>query len=168
MAQKTFVSGDVLTAADTNLYLMHEGGAWTSWTPTWTSLSVGNGTVSALYARASRLITWKLKLTFGSTTTVSGGIRFTLPAAASTGVEFDNAFGTFVDASSSRHLAMSQFISTTTIQVNGMTVTGTSVVSGSDIVSGSGVIQIATTASVPFTWTTSDQIIFSGVYESLA
>ena len=156
MAQKTFVSGDVLTAADTNLYLMHEGGAWTSWTPTWTSLSVGNGTVSALYARASRLITWKLKLTFGSTTSVSGGVRFTLPVAASTGVEFDNSFGTFVDASSSRHLAMSQFISTTTIQANGMTV------------SGSDVIQIATTASVPFTWATSDQIYFSGVYESLA
>lgn len=156
MAQKTFVSGDVLTAADTNLYLMHEGGAWTSWTPTWTNLTVNNGTVSALYARASRLITWKLKLTFGSTTSVSGGIRFELPVAAATGVEFDNSFGTFVDASSSRHLAMSQFISTTVIQVNGMTV------------SGSNVIQIATTASVPFTWTTSDQIYFSGVYESLA
>ena len=156
MAQKTFVSGDVLTAADTNLYLMHEGGAWTSWTPTWTYLTLGNGTVSALYARASRLITWKLKLTFGSTTSVSGGIRFELPVAAATGVEFDNSFGTFVDASSSRHLAMSQFISTTVIQVNGMTV------------SGSNVIQIATTASVPFTWTTSDQIYFSGVYESLA
>lgn len=155
MAQKTFVSGDVLTAADTNLYLMHEGGAWTSWTPTWTSLSVGNGTVSALYARASRLITWKLKLTFGSTTSVSGAIRFTLPVAAATGVEFETSLGTFVGPTY-RHPAMSQFISTTTIQANGTTTAG------------ADVVQIATTSTVPFTWATGHQIYFSGVYESLA
>lgn len=156
MTQKTFVSGDVLTASDVNTYLSHEGGAWTSWTPTWTNLSVGNGTVSALYYRAGRLIVWKLKLTFGSTTSVSGAIRFSLPVAASTGVEFDNTFGTFVDATGSRHFSISQSISTTVLQANMVNSVG------------GYVVQVVTSSTEPFTWTTNDQIFYSGSYESLA
>ncbi len=156
MTQKTFVSGDVLTASDVNTYLSHEGGAWTSWTPTWTNLSVGNGTVSALYYRAGRLIVWKLKLTFGSTTSVSGAIRFSLPVAASTGVEFDNTFGTFVDANGSRHFSIAQSISTTVLQANMVNSVG------------GYVVQVVTSSTEPFTWTTSDQIFYSGSYESLA
>lgn len=166
MTQKTFVSGDVLTASDVNTYLSHEGGAWTSWTPTWTNLSVGNGTVSALYYRAGRLILWKLKLTFGSTTSVSGAIRFTVPVAASTGIEFDNTFGTFVDATGSRHMSAGQFISTTVIQANMMNANGTSTAAGTAF---SGyVVQVVTSSTDPFTWTTNDQIFYSGAYESLA
>jgi hypothetical protein len=156
MAQKTFVAGDVLTASDTNLYLMHEGGAWTSWTPTWTNLTIGNATVDAKYARASRLIHWKLKMTFGSTTSVSGAIRFTLPVAAATGIEFDMTHGVLQDASASRHLGVTTYVSTTVAQLASIDTTG-----------GIAVL-INTSATSPFTWTTSDIILFRGFYESAA
>lgn len=154
MAQKTFVSGDVLTAADTNLYLMHEGGAWTSWTPTWTNLTIGNATVDAKYARASRLIHWKLKMTFGSTTSVSGAIRFSLPVAAATGIEFDMTYGILTQSAASRHIGVMTFVSTTVAQLTSINTTG-----------GIAVL-INTSATSPFTWASGDIVSFKGFYES--
>jgi hypothetical protein len=146
----------VLTAADLNTYCAHEGGAWSSWTPTWTNVSVGNGTVSALYARASRLITFKAKLTLGSTSSVSGEIRMSLPVVASTGFEFDNFVGRFVDADGSRHFALAQATSTNTVQLNMVNSVG------------GYIVEVVTSATQPFTWTNGDQILVSGVYEAAA
>lgn len=53
--------------------------AWTSWTPTWTNLTVGNGIVNAKYQRIGKTVICKLEITFGTTTSTSGLISFTLP-----------------------------------------------------------------------------------------
>lgn len=57
------------------------GTSWTSqsWTPTWGNLSVGNGTVTAKYTLIGKVCIATLNITFGSTTSVSGFINFTLP-----------------------------------------------------------------------------------------
>jgi hypothetical protein len=83
MAQKTFVAGDVLTASDINTYLMGEGGAWTSWTSTWTqTATITHTTNYSKYARHGRMITWNFDLAATSAGTAGATILVTLPVAA--------------------------------------------------------------------------------------
>jgi hypothetical protein len=55
---------------------------WTSWTPTYTNLTVGNGTVTAKYIQIGKLVTAYWKIVFGSTTSVAGSVDLTLPINA--------------------------------------------------------------------------------------
>lgn len=55
------------------------GAAWSSWTPTWTNLTLGNGVVVARYQRVGKLIIARLSIILGSTSSVAGLITFSLP-----------------------------------------------------------------------------------------
>jgi hypothetical protein len=96
--------GDLLTATanDTparlavganNLYLVADStaatglkyeGAITSWTPSFTNLTVGNGTLNAAeYQRVGNLVFCYIQFTMGSTSAVTGDVYFNLPIGAS-------------------------------------------------------------------------------------
>lgn len=95
--------GDLITAtaADTparlavganNLYLVADStqstglkweGAITSWTPTFTNLTVGNGSVVAEYQRVGNLVFCYILVTLGSTSSVTGDVHFSLPVGQS-------------------------------------------------------------------------------------
>src|SRR6185369_9654216 len=62
--------------------------AWGSWTPSWTNLSVGNGTVVAKYVQIGKTVFARLSLVLGSTSTVTGPVIFSLPV---TSVTYDGA-----------------------------------------------------------------------------
>lgn len=56
------------------------GGAWTTWTPTFTSLTIGNGTVTARYSQIGKNVSFQLRILFGTTTTLTtSALSFTLP-----------------------------------------------------------------------------------------
>jgi hypothetical protein len=55
------------------------GGTFAAWTPTWTGVTVGNGTVTAQYAEVGSLVYGILKLEWGSTTSQAGDAIFSLP-----------------------------------------------------------------------------------------
>jgi hypothetical protein len=55
--------------------------AWSSWTPTWTNLTVGNGTVTANFIQIGKTIIGRIKMVFGSTSSISGDVGFTAPVA---------------------------------------------------------------------------------------
>jgi hypothetical protein len=63
----------VLSAASGEATGLKYAGAWTSYTPTWTNLTVGNGTLVARYCQVGKVVTVMIRLTFGSTTAVTGG-----------------------------------------------------------------------------------------------
>lgn len=50
-----------------------------AWTPTYTNLTVGNGTVIARYGTGGKYTFFEFVLTFGSTTSFSGQPKFSLP-----------------------------------------------------------------------------------------
>lgn len=56
----------------------------TSWTPTLTNLTLGNGTQVAKYRRVGKLVDFEWHLILGSTSAVGTGPRLTLPASMST------------------------------------------------------------------------------------
>lgn len=161
--------GQVIYETDTDKIMSYNGSAWrfvsvpsstdptasTSYAPTWTSLTVGNGTVSFNHLRINNLVLVRGSLTFGSTTSVSGYIRFSLPFTSATysGAPFvgdatygDAGVGTFVGA---------------VIWVDASTVGLQTFNVGATYPS-----RVDTSASVPFTWTTNDTIFVQLVYEA--
>jgi hypothetical protein len=58
------------------------GLAWQTFSPTWTNLSVGNGTVIARYAQIGKTTFFTIALLFGSTTSISGSVSASLPVNA--------------------------------------------------------------------------------------
>lgn len=80
MPDKTWVAGDVVTAADTNLYLTRTGGAWNTWTPTITqSAAVGATVQHATWLRAGRLIIASFRVSITGTGTASNQVSFNPP-----------------------------------------------------------------------------------------
>ena len=55
---------------------------WTSFIPSWTNLTVGNGTNSGAYTQIGKTVFLRINLLFGSTTSVSGDICFTHPVTS--------------------------------------------------------------------------------------
>lgn len=53
--------------------------AWTAYTPTFTNLTVGNGTVNAFYSKIGKTVLVRLRFVFGSTSSISGELQATLP-----------------------------------------------------------------------------------------
>lgn len=83
MAQKTFVSLDVLTASDVNTYLAGEGGAWTSFTPTVAQLGAVTVTnTRSRYARYGRTIHFSIQLSVTGSGTGANAITVLLPVTA--------------------------------------------------------------------------------------
>ena len=59
------------------------GMTFSTWTPSWTRLTVGNGTVIARYGESGKFIFVDISLQFGSTTSITGNSpEFTLPVNA--------------------------------------------------------------------------------------
>ncbi len=105
MAQKTSWDGAKLTESDINTYLMGEGGAWTSWTPTVTQSASVTVTVNhARYARYGRTIHAIALVTVTGAGTSSNDILMSLPvtaAAAYASFALPMGVGHVIDSSAS-------------------------------------------------------------------
>lgn len=58
------------------------GAAWSTYTPTWTNVTIGNAVVTARYNQIGKRVTLRINATWGSTTSASGQIQFSLPVTA--------------------------------------------------------------------------------------
>lgn len=58
------------------------GAAWSSWTPTWTNVTIGNATVAGSYIQIGKTVCAKLDVVFGSTSSFSGTMIFSLPVTS--------------------------------------------------------------------------------------
>lgn len=156
----TAVEGMRIYETDTDRELVYDGSNWiiqsepaTTWTPTWTNVTVGNGTHSSWYHRSDGYVDFHASLTFGSTSAVTGSIQLTLPINAVTGVTTINAYGVFYDSSAANsYPVLFAPASTTTLTLNASTASGTYT------------NVTVTSSTIPFTWATGDIISVSGRY----
>lgn len=121
---------------------------WLTWSPTFTNLTVGNGTLTGYYKISYDTAIYKWTLVFGSTTSISGSVTHTLPFSRS-GLTDIRPIG-FVrlnDASATVIQGLSSFVSSTSAVIQQLTASGTYLTGG------------ALSSTVPFTWTTSDEIM---------
>lgn len=135
------------------------GFAWQSWTPTLTNVSLGNGSIDAKFKQLGKTVVCRLSIVLGSTSTVSGLITFSLPVTAAT---YGGGAGLTV-LGVARMLDASVPISREGYITNLSTTTGA--VIGLDS-SGAFLTGVATSATSPFTWTTSDAIGCQFIYEA--
>lgn len=153
---ETFTAGQTLTAASMNIIsgnLDAVGGAWADWSPTWTNVTVGNGTVAAKYAKAGRLVVFSLVFTLGSTSSISGTIGFSPPSdlRATLIGNFDVGLE---DSGTALYIGYGRANATNRIDLGSLNAAGTYLRDG------------ATSGTVPFTWGTNDRVMVNGTYEA--
>ncbi len=125
--------------------------AWTSYTPSWSGITIGNATNTGAYLKVGKMVIFRAKITLGSTSSITGQISATFPFTAKT----SNAgvfWGSFEDTGTGWYIPN---IFGDTI---GMSMYAT-------IVNGTYAGAASTSSTVPFTWTTGDVIYASGNYE---
>jgi len=156
----TATAGEVLTAAfwntqvrDNMVELAPFFATWTSFTPTLTNVTVGNGTHNARYLKIGRLVIVNYEFTLGSTSSVAGAPVFSLPFSAS-GPLFAGQVE-FLDTGTARYTGMVEAENS-----------GSGVVCQAVSASGSYTVQVAPTATIPFTWTNGDKILVGIIYMS--
>lgn len=127
-------------------------GAWdTTWTPTWTNLTVGNGTVTARWTRAGRTIFVDVRLVWGSTTSASGSIQVDLPVNATT---------------NPRHIGVAHYFDNGTRHFVGAALLGRQAADNAEFIHTESGNAGTVNATNPFTWTTGDELSFSATYEA--
>ena len=126
-------------------------GAWTSFTTTWTNITVGDASINTgFYARIGKSILFRYTLKFGSTTSVGGSVNMTLPV-------------TIASYSSTTIIGWTRFVS-------GGAGSFGQVNSGGGLavyITGGVYLTTAALSSVaPGVWTTNDEININGFYEA--
>ncbi len=150
-----FSSGDVLTAADLN-----DIGAWEDWTPSFTNLTLGNGVVEyARYAQVNKLVVAQMNVTLGSTSSVTGDIRVSLPvtAAAPNGSpQVTTGVGRAFDNSTSSVYWVTPYIVSPPTEVRIYATRTDSTYA----------VRATTSSTVPITWSTNDALQIFMTYEA--
>lgn len=130
--------------------------SWTSFTPTFTNLTKGNGTLTAGYIQIGKTIHFYINFVLGSTSSVSGDTTVTLPVTSAT-------------RTSNSPIGKVQILDNSTGNGYPGNFTLNSTTKGRYLyfgTSGGTIITGAFGSSAPFSWATNDQIFVSGTYEA--
>lgn len=154
---RTFVTAEVETAAIFNAEVRDAltgiQAAWSTWVPTLTNLTQGNGTVSARFNRVGKTVDFMFSFVLGSTSAVGTQPIISLPVTAQAAAEYRFNVG-FKDASASGNYLGTTFgMTTTTVS---LAYTG----------GANGILPGPVSAALPFTWAVSDSIVVNGNYEA--
>lgn len=150
-------SATVANSAITANYYAHKdapfgySGAWQSWTPAFTNLTIGNGTVLAKYSQTAKTTIFQIVVTLGSTSSMGTAPTFTFPVTVSSDFAINHIFGSGTANHSGNGYIIWGYLNSTTVC--------------RFITTGTAPILANITASVPFAWTTGDFIQLTGSYE---
>jgi len=128
--------------------------AWTSFTPTWTNLTIGNGTQTFRYVRIGNTVVVQGRLVFGSTTSISGNVSFAAPVAADMLSNVVVGTANLIDGGTDERFGPVIFLTGVGLSLRVYTAGGTYAQN----------VQLSST--VPFTWANTDVIALSAVYEA--
>jgi hypothetical protein len=132
----------------------HTVGVWQDYTPTFSGITVGNGTVTARYCQINKFVAWQVELLVGSTTVI-GASRVTYPVeCAQTWLAGNGGQVTFEDASSFDYSGTLIRYSTTQVNIYLLNASSTYLRVGS------------ISATTPFTWAAGDRLIIQDFYEA--
>jgi hypothetical protein len=151
--------GQVIYETDTDKIRIWDSSAWSTidtvystWTPTYTNFTLGNGTQAFAYAQVGKLIHLQGQITWGSTTSISGLFQMTIPTSDST--SYDGIFGHayLIDNGVADYVGFVQRLDASNIILRAINASGT-YASYSN-----------TSSTVPFTWGNGDKITMNLVY----
>lgn len=132
--------------------------AWTSWTPTWTNVTIGNAVVVGSYIQVGKLVIARLSVVWGNTTSASGNTRFSLPVTAATYAGTANVgyigYGTMYDVTGA-------LVYDTNLTLTSTTVAGIV----AKAANGTWVTNATVTHASPVTWADTDEWNWTLIYE---
>ena len=131
--------------------LQWQGGS-TSFTPTLTNITIGNGTNTATYVRLGNVVHLTGKITFGSTTTIAAGAKISLPVNAKL-VKQIAATVRYTDTGTNDYVGYFVIDSASTARFYTFEASST-------YVAFQGISN-----TIPFTWTNTDEITYQLTYE---
>ena len=148
----TGVEGQRIWETDSNREYVYDGVSWvcmysptTTFTPSWSNVTVSNGTSSGYYRYGSGRLFVVADLVIGSSTTISGAVSFTIPDSV-TAQNPSGAYG----------FGLAYLIDATPAGSEiGMARCGTGADTSVEVFSAD---QTAVTSTVPFTWSTGDRL----------
>lgn len=159
--------GQVSYETDTDSFKAYNGttleqfltiGPWTSYTPTYTNLTVGAGSNTGGFIKVGRTVHFYVRWIFGAGAAVGTNPTYSLPVQASTRYSSTtlDAFGTVI------------ILDSGTADFGGTSLFATSTSGALQVWNSAGTYLTANsvTATVPMTWTTSDGFVVFGTYES--
>lgn len=131
---------------------------WQDWTPTYSNITVGNGTVVARYVQIGTLVVAHYVLTFGSTTSIDGTpVEVSVPVAASSNyTDLQNVTGhaRHNESGGTNYLGYVRLANANTIRIQ---------IAGANT---TYVDEVNVNTTVPFTWGTGDTLTFTTIYEA--
>lgn len=145
LTNKTLSTGTKVGAATTDI-----SAAFAAYTPTFTNLTLGNGTVSAFYMQIGKLVIYRGLITLGTTSSFSGTLQISLPANA-------------VDSTAGRALGGNVDLLDTSASARRYWVPRVASASTFHIVDASNT---AVGTNTPWTWADTDTIDWLMVYEA--
>ena len=151
-------NNSLLTADSAQATGLKYAGLWTTYTPTLTALTLGNGSKVGYYCQIADTTFFRVIVTFGSTTAFTGRVDVSLPTTPTTLSTLDamNAITQFYDTS-----AATLVTSPTNVYIAS---TGIAILA--TIVSGTYPSSTDASAAVPFLWATGDTITVQGSYRN--
>lgn len=165
--EKTLAEGQMCyIEAAPQRFQVYNGTVWrdfdinaNAYTPTFSNLTLGNGSINAFYERIGSYIVFNFHLSFGSTTSVTGLIGIGLPFTSAAGTSSRSNINVTLGDTGTNSFQGWGFIaeSSTTVNLYALNVAGTY----------SSWAAAPTSATVPFTWTTNDEIYGTGIYRYL-
>jgi len=132
-------------------------GAWTTWVPTLTNITAGAGVTTARYRKMGKTLDFRFKFKLGAGSVIGTSPRFSLPfamhASYVTLEDIITATVMLYDAGTANYIGSVRVINSTTLEL--MSINAATAIAS----------EAATTATVPFTWTTNDTMSCSGTVE---
>lgn len=125
---------------------------WTAYnSPSLTNMTIGNGTIFGQYIQIGKTVHYRIRINWGSSTSVAGAISIALPVTAS-------STGSFTGSLTMRAGGVDYmgYIATTTTTI-AVSAVGTA---------GTYANRVTSSATVPGTWASGDNITFSVTYEA--
>jgi len=135
------------------------GGAWTSYTPTLTGWTLGNGTLVGFYNNDGKTVNVAASVKWGSTTSASGNLYLSLPVAADLTLGGSFLFNIYQGGG----VGVATDQNADTYYAIGAYVTGTTTMR---IIATNGTNNSGVAVSIPFTWATNDMMIISITYKA--
>lgn len=147
-----------ITIGDIDSGLLGDVTDWTTWSPSYSNLTVGNGTVVARYTQIGKTIIAHFEFTLGSTSAVGSNPGISLPVSMSaTYLNTLNVVG-WCQCNDDDGSVFYGPVRINTSAEQFRPVVGSA--------GGTYLGQTSITATVPMTWTTDDTLVFSATYEA--
>jgi hypothetical protein len=127
---------------------------WTNYTPSYTRLTIGNGTVVARYQQIGKTVNMFWRLVWGSTTSLTNFPVVGLPVTGAYTNDYAAGRVTFTDATG--------FLYVGTALVN----SGTGIYTALENTSGNNNYTASPDGTTPITWTTGDTWTITATYEA--